>query len=192
MSSEVHCAVVDWEGERRWYDPAWARIAVVLLVYAGLIAGWSLWLPDNPGGFGGGLAASAGVTWQTLAIRRQVAAETGLKTWQVPVASRRLRQGRIPRDPAARHAMALLARRQRTALERGRWMNPALAVVFGMLGIACLVTSRTALGTLALVAAAGVGTGAVAGRRALRRLDRIEKQLSPPPPPLTTGPVYGS
>jgi hypothetical protein len=189
MSDESVVTDVDWEGERRWHDRVWVRIVVVVVVYAVVIGVWSLWLPDNPGGLGGGVAACGGVVWQTLALRRQVAQEAGLERWQVPVAARRLRQGWIPRDPAARAAMAALVRRQRRAVDAGRWWNPVFALVLVGLGVGFWATGETVLGPLALVLAIVMGVGTVAGRRAVRRLDRIDDRLAPPSAPAASSSV---
>jgi hypothetical protein len=131
---------VDWEGESRWKDDH--PVALSLMVFAGmcmLVVSYCLVLtasghsigPSVPGivcalvgGLGGGLTVGR--------MRRRISQETGLEPFRIPVLTRRIQKERIPVDPAARGAMAVLAERQYRQLRRGRWAWP-LIVVFSLL-----------------------------------------------------------
>ncbi|WP_188280226.1 hypothetical protein [Streptomyces sp. CBMA29] len=164
-------------------------MAFLAAMYAAL---W-FWLGFNFAGFAGGSGAAVVGLWQKRTFRRQLAQETGIRPRQIPVIARRLRKGHVPADPAARHAMTVLLRRQRKAARSGlRWL-PWLDGFYLVLGTIYLTAGVTGFGVFCLMIAVLLAAAWAAHRRTTRRLDRAEAQLIPPStPPATTGPAYGS
>lgn len=129
---------IDWQAERHWNDRPWVQVALALVIAGGVAVVLNVLLRDawgrssgGTGGFGGFCAAFAGL-WSARRVRRQVAEESGLSPWQVPIVGRWLRKGRVPADPKARRAMAALARQQRRASQRSRWSLPVLMTLFAV------------------------------------------------------------
>ncbi|WP_405782897.1 hypothetical protein [Streptomyces sp. NBC_00859] len=186
---------IDWQAERHWNDRPWVQVALALVIAGGVAVVLNVLLRDawgrssgGTGGFGGFCAAFAGL-WSARRVRRQVAEESGLSPWQVPIVGRWLRKGRVPADPKARRAMAALARQQRRASQRSRWSLPVLMTLFAVGGVALLATGYYAFGALLLAGDLLLVPALVSQRRTIERLPRIEEQLAapqeatPPPPP---------
>ncbi|UZK57971.1 hypothetical protein [Streptomyces drozdowiczii] len=177
---------VDWESERRWNDRAWVQVGLIVLITSGVAIALNVALSvtlghPNNGGIGGGLGAVIASWWNGRRVRRQIAEETGLSPWQVPIVGRWLRQGHIPRDPQARKAMAALVRKQQRALTKGRrWVLPAMMAAFAAGGVVSLVLEELALGIVLLLASALLIPALLTQRRNIERLPRIEKELAAP------------
>ncbi|MFJ6529666.1 hypothetical protein ACIQMZ_30900 [Streptomyces longwoodensis] len=177
---------VDWEAERRWNDRPWVQVGLIVLIASGVAIALNVALSvtlghPNNGGIGGGLGAVIASWWNGRRVRRQIAEETGLSPWQVPIVGRWLRQGRIPRDPQARKAMAALVRKQQRALTKGRrWVLPAMMATFAAGGVVSLVLGEFALGIVLLVASALLTPALLTQRRNIEQLPHIEKELAAP------------
>ncbi|MFJ5610549.1 hypothetical protein ACIQCJ_14300 [Streptomyces sp. NPDC093221] len=187
MSSEYRQdGDVDWDGERRWYDRLWVRVGTAVAFLAVMYAALWFWLGFNFGGFAGGLGAATAGLWRQRTFRRHLAEEAGIRPRQIPVVARRLRKGRVPADPAVRHAMTVLLRRQRKAARSGlRWL-PWLAGFYLVLGAIFLIVGTTGFGVFCLTIGVLLAAARAAHSRTTRRLDRAEARLIPPPPPPAT------
>jgi len=180
MSGE-NDADVDWEGERRWSDGAWLSVAVVAatgcavaalgallfgahaLLY--LIPAWAVL---------GGL-----LCWQLPYWRRRVSRELGITEGQLPVVARRLRAERVPNDPTARRAMALLAVRQRKQIRGSRRIWVLLTALYVLGAVVQFLAARPWLSVVFLCAAALTAGALLTSRATLARLLRVEEEIGP-------------
>lgn len=186
---------IDWQAERRLTDRPWVQVALTLVITSAVVVAvnlllYAVWGHPSTGGMGGGIGAVLVGLWTARRTRRQVAEESGLSPWQVPIVGRWLRKGRVPTDPKARRAMTALVRRQQRASLQGRWAMPVLMTLFALGGVVLLVTGDVALGGLLLVGVVLLLPALVGQRRNIKRLPRIERQLAAPaenvaPPPPT-------
>ncbi|WP_052849940.1 hypothetical protein [Streptomyces avicenniae] len=173
----------DWEGERRALDSPWLLMGVLGALGA-VTAVVVAWAADAPQALGLGaawavwMALSAGLS---RAASRTYASEIGVPPARLPVLARRIRQERIPRDPAARRAMARLVRRQRRQLGRSRWIWPLLSAVFLATSAVQWQAGRDTAALLWVMTAALLIPLYLSSRRALQHVRRVGVRLGQEP-----------
>ncbi|MFR9722859.1 hypothetical protein ACL02R_05720 [Streptomyces sp. MS19] len=170
---------IDWEAERRPLDQPWVFLGA--LAAAGAVAAVLIaWLADAPRALGLG---AAWVLWTGLTAamsrfaRRTYASQVGVPPARLPVLLRRIRQERIPRDPAARREMALLVRQQRRQLARRWWFWPLLTGMFLVTSAAQWLAGRDAAALMWVVLAALLIPGYLMSRRMLLHVRRVGVRL---------------
>lgn len=171
---------MDWEAEQRWHDKPW--VFVVTLIGGGCVALTAIALvmgAQSVTVFGvGWLIMAVFFGWLMLRLRRRIAREIGVSGWQLPVVARLLQKERVPRrDPAARRALALLARRQRAQMHNYRWLWPAMAALYLLMAVLHWTAGGTGVAVFWLCVAVGSGASHFQYRRSIARADRVLSRL---------------
>lgn len=170
------------EPHRRGRPVVFATLYVFVLVAAGVAIGI----------FGGGhrpvllvvvmglFVIGGGVGWGLYA-NRSPAREIGVPRRDLRPLGRRIQREDIPDDPAERLAMGLVLARQRRGmarLERVRWLYVLLTAVFLLNAVLQYLDGRILLAVMLLPAGVLPCAQPFATRRTLRRLDRVEAELT--------------